>query len=318
VSAGLVQAVVHALEDHGALPIGRLAELLDVPVAEVRAQLSAFNDVDTTDAPLDPMFMITPAGGWPEEDGVPDPAPADTDIVAFSPAVAGPDLGLAHVDAGTLGPLLAAADQLSTLEPGNLPLASAVDTLRSALLAGVTGHAAYRTRTAAVFQHAATTKRAVRITYASVWTAKVATRTIHPYRVVSTRRGYEIDAGPLDDQGRPRTFLITGIRDHQLLDETFDVPAEAAAATEANRTLTPVTGVAPHRAMWAVRHWAERVDQAGSDADDVAFTAWLLPPVAQRVALICLAGGPGIDIDDPTLAAATTQMATELLHHHGL
>jgi proteasome accessory factor C len=292
--------------------------MLGQPADQVRAQLAAFNDVDTTDLLLDPMFTITPAGGWPEDDTVPDPDPADTDLIAFSPAVAGRDLGLAHVDAGTLGPLLAAADQLSTLEPGNLPLASAVDTLRTALLAGVTGHAAYRTRTAAVFQHAATTQRTVRITYASVWTAKVTTRTIHPYRVVSTRRGYEVDAGPLDDDGRPRTFLITGIRDYQLLDRTFDLPAHAADAIAANRTLTPVDGVAPHRSMWAVRHWAERVDQSQADADDVAFTAWLLPPVPERVALICLAGGPGIDIDDPTLAQTAPDLATDLLHHHGL
>jgi hypothetical protein len=304
VSAGLVQAVVHALEDHGPLPLGQLAGMLGQPVAQVRAELAAFNDVDTSDLLLDPMFTITPAGGWPEDDRIPDPAPADTDVVAFSPAVAGPDVGLAHVDAGTLGPLLAAADQLSTLEPGNLALAAAVDSLRTALLAGVTGHAAYRTRTAAVFQHAATTQRAVRITYASAWIPKVTTRTIHPYRVVSTRRGYEIDAGPLDDQGKPRTFLITGIRDYRLLDHTFDLPPEAAEAVAANRTLSAVSGIAPHRSMWAVRHWAERVDQSHADADDVAFTAWLLPPVAERVALIGLAGGPGIDIDDDTLAQA--------------
>lgn len=317
-SAGLVQATVHALEDHGPLPIGRLAALVGEPAEEVRAQLTAFNDVDAAGLVLDPMFTITPAGGWPEGDSIPDPEPADTDVVAFSPTVAGHDLGVAHVDAGTLGPLLAAADQLSTLEPGNLALASAVDTLRTALLAGVAGHAAFRTRTAAVFQHAATTRRAVRITYASAWTPRVSTRTIHPYRVVSARRGYEIDAGPLDADGRPRTFLITGIRDYQLLEETFDVPSGADEAIQANRALTPITGVAPHRSMWAVRHWAERVDQARADADDVEFTAWLLPPVAQRVALMCLAGGPGIDVDDSTLAQAVDDMATELLRHHGL
>ncbi len=316
--ASLIQATVHVLTEHGPLPLSRLAALLDRPAPEVRAELAAFNDVDTADLLLDPMFTITPAGGWPEDDTVPDPDPADTDVVAFSPSVAGPDLGLAHVDAGTLGPLLAAADLLRSLEPGNLPLAAAVDTLRSALLAGLTGHAAYRTRTAAVFHSAARERRAVRITYSSAWTPRVSTRTIHPYRVVSTRRGYEVDAGPLDTAGRPRTYLITGIRDHHLLDHSFDVPAAAAAALEANRSLTPVTGVAPHRAMWAVRHWAERVDQAQSDADDVEFTAWLLPPVDQRVALMCLAGGPGIDLDDPALDRAATRMATELLHHHGL
>lgn len=317
-SAHLVLASVHALEEHGPLPLSRLATLLASTANEVRAQVEAFNDVESTGRTLDPMFTITPADGWPDDPQAADPEPADTDVVAFSPAVAGRDLGLAHVDAGTLGPLLAAADQLRTLEPGNLPLASAVDTLRARLLTGVTGHAAYRARTAAVFQHAAQGRRAVRITYSGTWTETVTTRTIHPYRVVSTRRGYEVDAGPLDSHGRPRTYLLTGVRDFAVLDETFDVPGQAGEAVAQNRTLTPVSGVAPHRAMWAVRNWAERVDQARFDTDDVQFTAWLLPPVAPRVALICLAAGPGIDIDDECLCEVVGQRARELMAHHGL
>lgn len=316
-SADLVLATVHVLAEHGPTPIGRLARLLGRSEAEVRAQLAAFNDVETDTLVLDPMFTITPAGGWPEDDR-PDPPPASSDLVALAPSVSGGGLGLAHRDAGTLGPLLAAADQLRCLEPGNLALASAVDTLRTALLAGVTGHAAYRTRTAAVFQHAVERRRCVLITYSSAWGAKVDTRVIHPYQVVSTRRGYEVDAGPLDGEGRPRTFLVSGIREHRLLDATFEVPADAAAAVEANRVLTPVSGVGAHRCMWAVRHWAERVDQAMFDTEDVAFTAWLLPPVAERAALICLAAGPGIDLDDPALVRATSDRATALLHHHGL
>lgn len=317
-SAGLILASVHALAEHGPLPIGQLAGMLDQPVAELRAQIDAFNDVETADEVLDPMFAILPAAGWPDGDDAPDPLPTDSDILAFSQAVAGSDLGLAHVDAGTLGPLLAAADQLSTLEPGNLPLAAAVDTLRTALLAGVTGHAAYRTRTAAVFARAGHARRAVRITYSNVWTPQVSTRVIHPYRVVSTRRGYEVDAGPLDADGRSRTFLLNGVRDFTVLDETFEVRAGIDALLDAERQLVPVCGVAPHRRMWAVRNWAERVDQERSDADDVQFTAWLLPPVAQRAALICLAGCPGIDFDDQSLAAAAAAMATVLLAHHEL
>ena len=119
-SASLVQATVHALTEHGRLPIGRLAALLGHPVAEVRAQLTAFNDVDTTDLVLDPMFAITPAGGWPEDDTVPDPAPADTDIVAFSPAVAGTDLEALPSRAGDSG-----------LNPFEL-LGSALDALQAA------------------------------------------------------------------------------------------------------------------------------------------------------------------------------------------
>lgn len=317
-NADLVLATTHALTEHGPLSLLRLAGLLGSTPAEVRAQIEAFNDVEASGLLLDPLFTITPDGGWPEDLDEPDPEPADTDVVDFTSHAAGRDLGLAHQDAATLGPLLAAGDLLRTLEPDNLALASAVETLAATLLTGVTGHAAYRARVAAAFQHAAHARRAMRITYSSVWTQKVSTRTIHPYRVVSTRRGYEVDAGPLDDRGRPRTFLLNGIRDYGLLEDAFTVPPAAAGAIEANRELTPVTGVAPHRCMWAVRHWAERVDQGPADTDDIQFTAWLLPPVPQRAALICLAAGPGVDLDDPVLALATAQAATDLLAHHGL
>ena len=40
-----------------------------------------------------------------------------------------------------------------------------------------------------------------------------------------------------------------------------------------------VHGYAPHEGMWAVFHWAERVDQGESDGYGVLFTAWLLPPL---------------------------------------
>lgn len=316
-SANLVLAAVHVLAEHGPTPIGRLAGLLGCRTSELRGQLTAFNDVETESLVLDPLFTITPAAGWPDDDQ-PDPQPSDADVVAVAASASGATLGLAHRDAGVLGPLLAAADQLRCLEPGNLALASAVDTLRTALLAGVTGHAAYRTRTAAMFQRAVERRRQVRITYSTTWGATVGTRVIHPYQVVSTRRGYEVDAGPLDAEGRPRTFLVSGIREHHVLAATFEVPAGAMAAMEANRVLTPVTGVGAHRCMWAVRNWAERVDQAMFDTDDVAFTAWLLPPVAERAALICLAGGPGIDLDDPGLVRATGERAATLLHHHDL
>jgi proteasome accessory factor C len=182
----------------------------------------------------------------------------------------------------------------------------------------VPGRAGYRARTAVTVQHAAERRRALRITYASAWQPRVTERTIHPYRVVSTSRGYEVDAGPLDAQGRPRTFLLTGIRELRILDEGFARPAGLAAVLERNRDLTPVRGVAPHRRMWAIRHWSERVEQRTADGDDVAFTAWLLPPVADRVALMCLVAGPQVDLDDDDLVTATRSRARELLAHHGL
>ncbi len=315
-SADLILAAVHVLEAHGRVPLDDLARLVGAEPAVVRAHLEAFNAVELPDLVLDPLFRIEPAAGWP--DSGPDPDPRDDDLVGFVSTMAGRDLGVAHTDATILGPLVAAADQLRSLEPGNLDLASAVDVLRSSLLANVSGRAGYRTRTVAILQGAANRRHAVRLTYAAAWTPSVGTRVIHPYRVVSTSRGYEVDAGPLDDAGRPRTFLLTGIRDLEVLDATFEVPAEAASAMAANRALTAVTGVAGHRQMWAVRHWAERVDQGEADSADVRFTAWMLPPVADRVALMCLVAGPGIDLDDADLDAGVGAAARELLDHHEL
>lgn len=315
-NADVVLATIHIIEEHGRLPIGGLAAMLGVPVDEVRGQLEAFNDVETSRLVLERLFSIIPEGGWPETG--PDPEPADTDLVGFSPNMAGSDLGLVHQDATVLGPLLAAADELRSMEPDNLALASAVDKLRTRLVRNVTGAASFRTRTAAIFRQAADEHRQVRITYSGAWYPKVTSRIIHPYRVVSTSRGYEVDAGPLDAEDRPRTFLLRRVRDFEVLDDLFETPCAAAAAIDASRRLTAVEGVAPHRAMWVIRHWAERVEQFQSDSADVRFTAWVLPPVRARVALMALVAGPGVDLDDPDLAAAPTELAAELLAHHRL
>lgn len=315
-NADIVQAAVHVLAQHGRVPLRELARLVGRPPNEVRAQIEAFNDVEREGSPLEPLFLLTPAGGWP--DSGPDPEPSDDDVVSFSPRMSGGDLGLAHTDAATLGPLLAAAEELRCLEPGNLVLASAVEVLRSSLLRSVTGRAASRARWAALLQAAADQCRAVRITYSSAWAPRVRRRTIHPYRVVSTTRGYEVDAGPLDELGRPRTYLLARIRDYAVLDERFEVPEDLEAALATNRRLTPVRGVAPHARMWAIRHWSERIDQGDADAEDVSFTAWVLPPVPERVALMSLVAGPGVDLDDQELDRAVRTRAHEMLVHHGL
>ncbi len=315
-----LKSLSRVLEAHDRVSLRQLSAMLDVTPAELRQHIEAFNDVDTSTSPLDPMFRIEPAGGWPE-DG-PDPAPTDDDIVSFSPNMSGGDLGLVHADAATLGPLLAAADQLRSMEPGNLDLAAAVDVLRSTLLTNVAGRAGFRARTAAMLQSAADDHRRVRIVYSGAWAPKLSERVIEPYQVSSTSRGYELDAGPLDAEGKPRTFLVSRIRDHEVLEDRFQPEPRMAEAISANRALTAVSGTADHSAMWAVRHWAERVEQDHEDSQEVQFTAWLLPPVPQRVALICLVAGLTADghamvrLDEPELRQAVRDRAAALLAHH--
>ena len=107
------------------------------------------------------------------------------------------------------------------------------------MLGTVTAQAGYRTRIAALFNEAAATGHRMRITYSNTWIPKVDTRTIEPYRVMSTSRGYEVDAGPLDATGAPRTFLITQVRDWEVLPDTFTPPPGVTAALDANRDRWP-------------------------------------------------------------------------------
>ncbi len=315
-SAGTILEVVRLLEEHRRIPLYRLARMLHSDPDLLRSQIDAFNDVEISGLVLDAAFSIEPADGWPD-DG-PDPRPAITDVVRFGPGMGGDSLGLRHQDAAVLGPLLSAARALRALEPDNLVLASAVDMLGTSLLGTVTGQAAYRARIAAIFNDAAATGHRMRITYANAWLPKVDTRIIDPYRVVSTSRGYEVDAGPLDEAGSPRTFLINQVRDWQVLEQRFTRPPGVAATLDANRELVAVHGYAPHEGMWAVFHWAERVDQGESDGFGVLFTAWLLPPLPQRIGLMMLLAGPDAYLDDPDLDGYRANLAEELLEHHGL
>ena len=48
------------------------------------------------------------------------------------------------------------------------------------------------------------------------------------------------------------------------------------------------------------------------------FTAWLLPPLPQRVRLMMLLAGPDAYLDDADLDGYRAALAQELLEHHGL
>ena len=315
-SAGPILEVVRLLDEHRRIPLYRLAKMLHTDPDALRAQIEAFNDVEVSGLALDAAFSIEPADGWPD-DG-PDPSPTITDIVKFGSGMGGDSLGLHHQDAAVLGPLLSAAQHLRALEPENLALASAVDKLSNTMLGTVSGQAGFRARLAAIFNDAAAAGHRMRITYSNTWLPKVETRTIEPYRVMSTSRGYEVDAGPLDDKGAPRTFLMSQVRDWEVLSETFTPPPGATAALDANREQLATTGYAPHDGLWAVFHWAERVDQGASDGYGVVFTAWLLPPLPQRVGLMMLLAGPDAYLDDPDMDGYRADLARELLEHHGL
>lgn len=315
-SSQRITALIHHLDSHGPTSLGRAAQLLGTSWEELRAEILAFTDVETSGLILDSLFTLEPAGGWPEEG--PDPEPAQTDVVSFACGMGIAEAGIRHQDAAVLGPLLAAATQLRAMEPDNLELAAAADKLAATLMRNTVAQATYRSAVAADIQRAAREHRQIQMTYSNAWLPRVRERIVHPYRVVSTARGYELDAGPLDDNGRPRTYLLPRIRDYRVLHEHFAVPANLDEALAANRRLTPVSGYSPHSGLWAIRRFSEITELQESDSEGATFTAWLLPPVPDRAGLMLLLAGRDAYLDDPALDAQRDIRATELAEHHGL
>jgi proteasome accessory factor C len=228
------------------------------------------------------------------------------------------ELGLAYLSADVLGPLVRAASDLLAVEPDNAVLAGALDRLTDTLMAGVDTTRPYGGEVAADLRRAAQQRRRVRLEYWRAWRPGVSTRVVEPYRVVSTRRGFEVDAGPLDEHGALRTFLVSGIRSWQVLDETFEPPVDVAARIAAARTTTPVRLVVPRELFWAVERFAERVSVSRAD-EDLEVVADVLPPLADRVGLVLVVAGPDAFVVEPAdLADAGAQTARRLLAHHRL
>jgi proteasome accessory factor C len=313
----LLPEVCGLLANHdGRLTFGQLAGALGVPADEVRRQVQAYADLDREEA-LELAVGRRDLVVEPADASDPDPQPSDDDVVEL--VVPAEDiLGIELFDATVLGPLYQAADQMLAEEPGNGALSDAVELLRSRFLPGVRRLRHYRSRYAAGLRRAIEERRRVRIVYSRAWNPGVTDRVIEPYELNYSARGAEVDAGPLDDNGQIRTFLVNRIRELEVLDETFERPADALALTIAAREPTPVTGYVEHRSRWAVELWSERLDVGRTDQTGLTFTAHLLPPVEWRCALMRIAAGAGLDLDDEDLHDEGAVLAARLLDHHGL
>jgi proteasome accessory factor C len=157
--------------------------------------------------------------------------------------------------------------------------------------------------------------RKVRITYSRSWRQGVTERIIEPLRLVQTRRGWEVDAGPVEYDGRLRTFLLSNIRDLEVLDETFEKPAGAARMLERQRETVRVRIDLAQDARWAVDMYAERSKVLHEDADEFSAVLELLEPVTQRVALLMLASGPCTRVP-PHLVGGASMVINNLIAHH--
>jgi proteasome accessory factor C len=170
-----------------------------------------------------------------------------------------------------------------------------------------------------VLQQAQEERRPVRIVYSRSWVHGVGERVVEPHRLVQTRRGWEVDAGPVADNGSLRTYLLSNIREAELLDETFERPADLAALLASQRATTTVRVCLPQEGRWAADMYAEKVTFVQDDPESVVVDVELLPPLERRVAMLVLAAGPEAFVVEPEeLDREVGLLAEELMVHHAV
>jgi len=315
---GRLPEVLRRLADHpDGLPIAELAAVFGVSVTDLREDLLVYYTADPAITLLGlsrPTVLEFLGPDGDEED------PAEAEIVRLLDPDGVEELGVEYLAAHELALLYTAAMRLSEIED-NEALDAAIDVLAGTMLGEVTHEpgrardgvpAVLTTLREAVAQH-----RRVRLAYSRAWQPGVSDRPIDPYRLVHTRRGWEVDAGLPDRHGEVRTFLLSHIRSVEPSDEVFAEPAELERLLAENRPTTVVRMALRHDARWAADMYAERVEVVGESDADFTADLVLLPPVEGRVGLITLAGGEETRVLEPAgLVAAGPTLAEELYRHH--
>ena len=311
-----IPRLLEALWGHpDGLSMKNLAAEVDRTDAQVQEALLAYYLADfasyVPDLVARPDVIEFFGGSEDADSGYPEPM---VRLVTNQP---GKELGVAYASAPELLSLYRAGRDRLQLEPENAVLEIAVQKLRDGLLPGVQP-GGYRPEVPpAEFYTAIQDHHKVRVTYARAWRPGVIERVVDPYRLTRTRRGWELDAGPPDEQGRIRTFLLNGVQDHEVLDESFNPPHDVDEMVRGHRKQESVELVMPHDARWAVDKYAEIVEVMDEDETSARLRVHLLEPVRQRLGLILIAGGPAAQLAEPAvLRDAGQELARTLLEHH--
>jgi proteasome accessory factor C len=309
--------IIEVLSYHGVVPISSVATEVGLKEQEVRDLLRRYyvSEDPRTRIGLPPPIAFLDDRGEEAE-------PAEATCVRLQGDYADEDLAFDYTPMAYIAKAYRIARDQSYLDPDNALLRSAVEKLRATLdpEMGTTAPTGEAALSPAEWYRAAVDHRRVRLLYARAWRPGTTERVIDPYRVVRTRRGWEVDAGPPDEDGRLRTFLLTGVVDAEVLDETFDPPADVVDLLVAQRRTTRVRFSVPEEKVWVVERQAERADRVDSDGQATIVDAELLEPVHDRIAtILVISGADARVLDDPVTGGdAGALLARRLLQHHGL
>lgn len=305
--------VLATLADHTeGLPLASLAAAEGIKEAELREDLLAYFTAD-------PMWTLGLSRPPTLEFLGPDGSEEDPNLAEVVRVVAETDdLGVEMLDADELALIHTAATALLELQPDDTDLAGAVDVLTETMLGTpVEPRRTWGGELLGLLREAIAEQRRVRIDYSRAWHAGVTTREIEPFRLVQTRRGWEVDAGPVGDDGSLRTFLLSNVRRAEALDDTFELPVDLEALLVEQRELCRVRMQLPHDARWAADMYAESVEVVEEDESTFTAELALLEPVGWRVGLLTLVAGEETRVLEPVdLINAGPELARELLAHH--
>lgn len=320
-----VQRALAFLQMHPAgLPLADLAKELGYPEARLRKDLISFYSADIPPEALlglqrpDSLQFLAPDG---EDD-----EPGSAAYVRIVSSRAEAELGVDYLKADELSELHRAARTLSEVEPSNTLLRAAIATLEEQILgmavaespAGADLAAQSGGDVLATLRLAIEAQRQVKIHYSRAWEPGSYARDVDPYGLVRTRRGWELDAGPLSS-GHIRTYLVDRMSSVELLETSFLRPPQLAELVDQDRAETPVELLLPQRTQWVADRFAERTEVLQGDQSDLALRAWFLPPVEERVGLVLAIAGTGAFVVTPgNLAATGATLADRLLDHHDL
>jgi hypothetical protein len=295
------------------LPLNQLAVLLGTDPVALREELRIFF---AADMPLRYYARISRPTTlrFHNADGVDEP-PEEAEYVSAIPNSA-VEVGADYVSVGELAGIFRAGQDLLAIEPDNADLEDALDALTATALQGIGARrSAWLADLAAQLGAALREHRQVRIEYARAWQPGVREHVIKPYRLTKTRRGWELDAGLDDDH--TGTFLLSGIRAAEVLDEPYERPADVDQRIARNRRVQAVDIAVPQDARWVVERFAESVEVVNESEGEVRLRAHLLEPIQERLALLHIVAGPSAFVYTPThLRDAGAGLARRLLEHH--
>ncbi|WP_222851009.1 WYL domain-containing protein [Phytoactinopolyspora mesophila] len=295
------------------LPLNQLAQALDTDPEALREELRVFF---AADMPLRYYARISRPTTIRFHDADGDDAPPEhAEYVSAIPHSA-MEVGADYVSVGELARIYRAGQDLLAIEPGNTDLEDALDALVATALQGIgTRRSAWLADLAARLGAALREHLHVRITYARAWQPGVREHVIRPYRLTKTRRGWELDAGLDDDH--TGTFLLSGIRSAEVLEEAFDRPDDVDQRIARNRRTEPVDIAVPQDSRWVVERFAESVEVINETEDEVRLRAHLLEPIEERLALLHVVAGPSAFVYTPTRHRDVgVGLAKRLLEHH--